>query len=92
MARQPSLLFLLLALFLIFTVLFNPIQARPLSVSNHHHHHHHHHHHAEMKSNPSHGGKSHQHNHEAVLLALRGIKNTGPSPGEGHSFVNGAHP
>ena len=60
------------------------MEARKLKVPKHQHHHHHH-----MKV-VGNGGKTIQRHFEQIL-ALRGIKNSGPSPGEGHSAVNGAH-
>ncbi|KAH7845646.1 hypothetical protein Vadar_004349 [Vaccinium darrowii] len=36
-----------------------------------------------------HPAKVHWSPYDEIVLALKGIKNSGPSPGEGHSFVDG---
>ncbi|GMP29205.1 hypothetical protein CsSME_00004412 [Camellia sinensis var. sinensis] len=81
MAKQPSHLLFLLLLSLCFTIFFtSSIHARPIDVPKH----------------PCHVKNDHHHRHRNhdqydQVLALRGIKNSGPSPGEGHSFVNDLH-
>ncbi|KAI8533734.1 hypothetical protein RHMOL_Rhmol10G0032400 [Rhododendron molle] len=76
MARKPNhLLFLLLVLFLFFTISFTSVNARPGPIDAPTSHHH-----ARVQFwSP----------YNEIVLALQGIKNTGPSPGEGHSFVDG---
>ncbi|KAG5527283.1 hypothetical protein RHGRI_028246 [Rhododendron griersonianum] len=75
MARKPNhLLFLLLVLYLFFTISFTSVNARPGPVDAPTGHHH-----AKVQWSP----------YDEIVLALRGIKSTGPSTGEGHSVVHG---
>ncbi|KAG5527281.1 hypothetical protein RHGRI_028244 [Rhododendron griersonianum] len=75
MAGKPNhLLFLLLVLFLFITTSFTSVNARPGPVNAPTGHHH---------------AKVHWSPYDEIVLALQGIKNAGPSPGEGHSFVDG---
>ncbi|KAI8533737.1 hypothetical protein RHMOL_Rhmol10G0032700 [Rhododendron molle] len=76
MARKPNhLVFLLLVLFLFFTISFTSVNARPGPVNAPTGHHH--------------AKAQHWSPYDEIVLALQGVKNTGPSTGEGHSFVDG---
>nr|KAJ0215778.1 hypothetical protein LSAT_V11C300141320 [Lactuca sativa] len=81
MATKSNIL-LFVIMFLIFTSLFTSIQSRKLKVPKHRHHH--------KSMVVKNSGKVVKSRYEQVLV-LRGIKSSGPSPGEGHSSVNGAH-
>ncbi|KAI8541523.1 hypothetical protein RHMOL_Rhmol08G0067900 [Rhododendron molle] len=82
MARKTIHLVFLLVLSLCLTQLFTSIQARPINVPNHHRRH------EKTNSPPCPEGNG---RHYAEILSLRGIKDSGPSPGEGHSVTNGLH-
>ena len=86
MARKPNHVFSLLVVFLCLGLLFVSIQARPIHTAPYHRHIH------KISTRPQQGGKNHNISRRYnEVLALRGIKNSGPSPGEGNSFVNGVH-
>ncbi|PSS35203.1 Forkhead box protein like [Actinidia chinensis var. chinensis] len=85
MAGKPNHIFSLLVVFLCLGMLFTSIHARPIHTAPNHRHHH------KMSSRPRQGGKNYIGHGYDEVLALRGIKNSGPSPGEGHSVVNGVH-
>ena len=86
MARKPNHVFSLLVVFLCLGLLFVSIQARPIHTAPYHRHIH------KISSRPRQGGKNHNISRRySEVLALRGIKNSGPSPGEGNTFVNGVH-
>lgn len=82
MMMKSNNILLFVILFLTVSSLFTSIEARRLKVQRHKHHHQ-----VEVLKK---GGETAQQQYEQIL-ALRGIKNSGPSPGEGHSALNGAH-
>lgn len=77
MANKPkSCLPSLLILFLIFTI----VRSRPIHI-----------HHEETPLSPRLGAVNHHGDHDQIMTINANIKDSGPSPGEGHSYITGSH-
>lgn len=88
MARQPQNLPIVAIICLCFTLLLlTSIEGRRLNLPKHRYHHHHHH----VQTTSHHNIGANKRQLLDIFVNIRVVKNSGPSPGEGHFFTTGTH-